>query len=97
MQRLERKLGVELLWVFILALLKKKPSHAYVIRKKIQEEFGFLPGNVSSYVVLYKLESRGFVSTQKQDTKVIYSITLEGKKLLQTAKKHLAQKIGLLD
>jgi len=96
-RRLERKLGIELLWIFILALLKKKPSHAYAVRKLIQEEFGFLPGNVSSYVVLYKLESRGFVSTKQAENKVMYSITPGGKELLKIAKKHLQQKLDLLD
>lgn len=97
MLRLERKLGIELLWVFILSLIKSKPMHAYALRKMVQKEFGFLPGTVSAYVVLYKLESRGFVSTQKQENKLVYSITPEGKKLLDTAKKTLKNKLALLE
>ncbi len=97
MKRLERKLGVELLWVFVLSIVKEKPVHAYALRKQVQEKFGFLPGNVSAYVVLYKLESRGFVKTVQDENKVVYSITPDGKKLLQSAKRHLQEKLALLD
>lgn len=90
--RLESKLGIELLWVFILSILKKEPCHAYVLRSKIEEKFGFLPGNVSAYVVLYKLEARGFVSTKKDGNKIVYSITSDGQKLLEMAKQALDEK-----
>lgn len=90
--RLDQKLGVELLWVFILSILKKEPCHAYVLRKKIEDQFGFLPGNVSAYVVLYKLESRGFVTPKNEGNKIVYSITDNGKRLLDLAKKKLMEK-----
>lgn len=96
-QRLEKKLGVELLWVFVLSILKDEPCHAYVLRSKIEQQFGFLPGNVSAYVVLYKLEARGFVSTKKEGNKIVYTITDLGKKLLELAKTKLLQKIKSLE
>jgi DNA-binding PadR family transcriptional regulator len=95
--RLKRKLGVELLWVYILSLLKKKPSHAYVLRKEIESKFGFLPGNVSAYVVLYKLQNRGFVSSSKEGNRTVYSITAEGKALLKEAKKELENTLNMVD
>jgi DNA-binding PadR family transcriptional regulator len=96
MKRLKTKTGIEVLWVYLLSLLKKKPSHAYVLRKKIKEKFDFLPGNVSVYVILYKLESRGFVKAKMDNTKKVYSITPKGKKLLQSAKKEWKSKLELL-
>ena len=87
--RLKRKLGIELLWIYILSMLKKEPSHAYVLRKEIEEKFGFLPGNVSVYVVLYKLEKHGFVSSKQDGNRSVYSITSSGKQLLKEAKKEL--------
>lgn len=90
--RLRTKLGVELLWIYILTLLKKQSSHAYVLRKKIEEEFSFTPGKVSAYVVLYKLKSRGYVSSKKNEAKKIYSITSKGKFLLKEAQKVLKEK-----
>lgn len=85
-RRLERKLTKELLWIYILSILKKKKMHAYALRKEIKKRFDFLPGNVSAYVVLYKLESRGFVSVKAEGTRKIYSLTASGKKLLNEAK-----------
>ena len=95
-ERLKRKLGIELLWIYLLSMLKKKPSHAYVLRKEIEEKFGFLPGNVSVYVVLYKLEGRNFVSVKHEGNRAVYSITAKGKELLKDAKKELENTIGIL-
>ncbi len=87
--RIKTKTGIEILWVYILALLKKESCHSYLLRKKISEEFDFLPGNVTVYVVLYKLKSRGFVSSRKEENKIVYSITKKGLTLLKDAEKIL--------
>jgi DNA-binding PadR family transcriptional regulator len=94
--RLREKLGIEVLWVHLLALLKKGPAHAYALRKKVEAEFGFLPGNVSVYVVLYKLQSRGFVATRRDENRVVYSITPRGRQLLSLAGKEFRRKLGQL-
>ncbi len=94
--RLREKLGIEVLWVYLLSLLRKEPSHAYVLREEINKRFGFLPGNVSVYVVLYKLKSRGFVATRREQNRVIYSITEKGENLLKAAENELKQKQKLL-
>ena len=94
--RLKRKLGVELLWIYLLSMLKGKPSHAYVLRKQIEKKFGFLPGNVSVYVVLYKLQDRGFVRAKKDGNRSVYSITVKGKELLKEAKKELQNTLDLV-
>jgi DNA-binding PadR family transcriptional regulator len=94
--RLKEKLGIEVLWVYILSLLKKAPSHAYVLRKEIHEQFGFRPGNVSVYVVLYKLEGRGFVSAKREDNRKVYSITEKGKKLFSLAGKEFSEREKIL-
>jgi DNA-binding PadR family transcriptional regulator len=90
--RLEKKLTVDVLWLYVLFILKKKQTHAYVLRKKIEKEFGFLPGNVTAYVVLYNLEKRGFVLSKKQGNRKVYFITPEGKSLLSEAKRVLKEK-----
>ena len=96
LERLRRKLGIELLWIYLLSMLKKKPSHAYVLRKQVEEKFGFLPGNVSVYVVLYKLQSRGFVKARREGNRSVYSITSNGKTLLREAKKELQNTIEMV-
>ena len=94
--RLQRKLGVELLWIYVLSLLKKKPSHAYTLRKEIESKFGFLPGNVSAYVVLYKLQARGFVGVKQDGNRQVYSITAAGKTLLKGAKSELQSTLRMV-
>ena len=95
-ERLKRKLGIELLWIYILSMLKKKPSHAYILRKEIEKRFGFLPGNVSVYVVMYKLQARNFVSARQDGNRTVYSITKEGKQLLKEAKKALLDTLEMV-
>lgn len=95
-KRLRTKTGIEILWVYILALLAKEKSHAYTLRKAIEGKFGFLPGNVSAYVVLYKLESRGFVKAEMNGNKKVYSITSKGRELLKLARQELKEKTGLI-
>ena len=94
--RLKRKLGIELLWIYLLSMLKKKSSHAYVLRKEVESKFGFLPGNVSVYVVLYKLEKHNFVKVKKEGNRSIYHITPSGKDLLKIAKKELENTLKLV-
>ena len=96
MLRLKRKLSVEVLWIYLLSILKDKPLHAYALRKSVSQRFGFLPGNVSAYVVLYNLESRGFVSTKKDSNRVVYTITDKGSALLDAAEKELRDTIKKL-
>lgn len=96
LDRLERKFTKEVLWLYVLALLRKKPSHAYTLRKLIERKFGFLPGNVTPYVVLYKLQGRGFVKTRQKGNRIVYSITPAGRKLLVEARKRLQDKFKLI-
>lgn len=95
-KRLKTKLTVELLWIYILSILKEKPMHAYVLRKEISQRFGFKPGNVSAYVVLYKLKGRGFVSAKKQGNRTVYNISPKGKGLLKDAEKEFSEKQRLI-
>lgn len=89
-KRLEKNITTELLWIYILAILKKGSMHAYALREQIQGKFGFKPGNVSAYVVLYKLESRGFVKGRHVGNRKVYSITESGRELLKEADRKIA-------
>jgi len=89
MERLKEKLTKEVLWIYILSLLKERPMYAYELKNKIREKFNFEPATVSSYVVLYKLEKGGYVSSEWQESETgkpsrkYYELTEEGKKLLE--------------
>lgn len=89
MERLKEKLTKEVLWIYILSLLRERPMYAYELKNKIRERFGFEPATVSSYVVLYKLEKGGYVSAEWQESETgkpsrkYYKLTEDGKKLLE--------------
>ncbi|AIF69554.1 PadR family transcriptional regulator [Palaeococcus pacificus DY20341] len=89
MERLQEKLTKEVLWIYILSLLKERPMYAYELKNKIKEKFGFEPATVSSYVVLYKLEKEGYVTAEWQESETgkpsrkYYALTEKGGKLLK--------------
>ncbi|MEM2917937.1 MAG: PadR family transcriptional regulator [Candidatus Altiarchaeota archaeon] len=86
LNRLRRKITKETLWLYILALLKKKPMYAYEIPNEIERKFGFKIGKISSYVVLYRLQSSGYVTSKLNDKsgrpRRYYVITKKGEAIL---------------
>ncbi|WP_297070170.1 PadR family transcriptional regulator [Thermococcus sp.] len=89
MERLRNKITKEVLWVYILRLLKERPMYAYELKQHIREAFNFEPATVSSYVVLYKLEKDGYVTAEWQESgtgkpsRKYYKLTPEGERLLE--------------
>ncbi|GAB6102710.1 PadR family transcriptional regulator [Thermococcus atlanticus] len=103
MERLKDKLTKEVLWIYILTLLKKRPMYAYELKEKIKDRFGFEPATVSSYVVLYKLEKEGYVTAEWQESETgkpsrkYYRLTEDGRKLLDEGLKFLRNTIEKLE
>jgi len=64
-QRLVRKLTKENLWLYILSLLKEGPLYGYEVERMIEKRFGFRPGKVTCYVVLYMLQKEGLVAVSQ--------------------------------
>lgn len=100
--RLVRKLTVENLWLYVLSLLREGPLYGYEIVKKIEERFGFKPGRVTCYIVLYKLQSEGLITSAGSETdsrgpqRKYYVLTRRGEKALEMAKdflKKLSEKL----
>ncbi|MEN2974097.1 MAG: PadR family transcriptional regulator [Candidatus Caldarchaeales archaeon] len=93
--RFIRKITVENLWIYVLSLLKEEPVYGYEIRDKIFKKFNFKPGKITCYVVLYKLEREGLISSKEIDEKSrgaprrYYTITDKGLRELERAKKFL--------
>ncbi|NJE30587.1 PadR family transcriptional regulator [Thermococcus sp. 18S1] len=89
MERLKNKITKEVLWLYILRLLRERPMYAYELKERIREAFNFEPATVSSYVVLYKLEKEGYVTAEWQESQTgkpsrkYYRLTPEGEKLLE--------------
>jgi PadR family transcriptional regulator, regulatory protein PadR len=83
--RLKTKTTVDNLWLYILSLLTEGPMYAYEINRRLKNRFDFSVGEVTAYVVLYKLEKSGYVETEWKNAgrkRKYYRITREGEKLL---------------
>jgi DNA-binding PadR family transcriptional regulator len=102
LERFQRKLTTENLWIYVLSLLKEKPRYGYEIRSCIKRRFGFNPGKVTSYLVLYRLVQEGYVTLKENrehslgPKRKYYAITENGKKLLAQAEAFLEELKGKL-
>ena len=84
------------LWMYILRMLSERPTHAYSLRKDIEDRFGFRPGTVTAYRVLYHLSGKGFVEKHTEGRKKIYSITEKGRLELERALQFYRKQIKML-
>ncbi len=97
LRRLRDKTTKEVLWLYILRLLKEKELYAYEIKPLLRERFGISPALVTPYVVLYRLESGGYVEARRSDNKKYYRITEKGEKLLEEGIEYLRSLIEKLE
>jgi len=101
-QRLVNNLTREILWIYILSLLRERPLYGYEIRKEIQRRFGFKPGQVTSYRVLYSLKRDGYIVMKTQENsdrgpaRKYYEITGKGEELIGKAAEFLRELQGKL-
>ena len=91
LERLRDKTTTEVLWIYILRLLSEKALYAYELSAALKKRFGFESAKITSYVVLYRLESAGYVRSKWEGGKKYYHMTSEGKKLLQDGRKYLKE------
>lgn len=96
MKRLVSLNTFDCLWIYVLKILSEKPVHAYALRKMIEERFGFEPGMVSAYKVLYLLEQEGFVKSKESGRVTNYEITHEGKRILSAARNFYERQARIL-
>lgn len=89
--RLERSLTTENLWIYILSLLSRQKMHAYAVMEEMKKQFGWKPGLVTPYVVMYKLEEDGFIKGSDKGRRRYYYITQKGKELLKKARNRLRE------
>lgn len=78
-------------------MLKKDSHYAWDLHTLIEEEFGFKPGNITPYRVLYRLEEQGFVKSVVDDRRRVYKITAMGEKEFEKVKdfySHILKKIS---
>ncbi len=82
-ERLKLNNTIECLYPYILKIISEKPMHTYVLRNEIERRFGFRPGPVTAYKVLYLLKKADFVQKTEKKRIKIYKITPKGKKELE--------------
>jgi len=88
-KRLARSLTTENMWLYVLSLLRKRERYAYALREEIASEFGWKPGLILSYIVLYKLEREGLIASKQIGRRKYYAITEKGRASLSRAKRSL--------
>ncbi|MCE4601390.1 MAG: PadR family transcriptional regulator [Desulfurococcales archaeon] len=93
LKRLEKKLTVEVLWLYIIAVLLEKPTYGYDVRRRIRERFGFKPATVTTYTVIYRLEREGLIEKKSDGT---YTVTEEGEMIFQEGVEMLGRVYQLL-
>ena len=105
-KRLKANLTTNLVWIYILRLLQKRNAcYGYELKRQLKEEYDIPLATVTSYVVLYKLESEGLVESIKTDekpekpvrgrpTRKYYQITDLGNSLLDEAKEYIRSTYG---
>ena len=89
LNRLARSLTTENQWLYILSLLKSGDTYAYSLKNEIEKEFGWKPGLIMSYLVLYKLEKEGLITSRFQGRRKYYTVTEKGKQALVSAKRYM--------
>ena len=85
LERLKLLNTKECLWIYILRILTDGPTHAYTLRKETEKRFGFRPGTMTAYKVLYLLGRLELVTKKEEGRKKIYHITPKGKTVLKEA------------
>ena len=90
--RLKHTLTKENLWLYIFSVLRKKGKvYAYGLGTEMEKKFGWKHGLITSYVVLYKLENEGLISSEYEERRKYYKLTPKGRKALADARKYLRE------
>ena len=67
-------------------LLKEKDVYGWELPKMIEQKYGFKPGKITPYRVLYRLEEDAFVQSKADQRRRVYKITDKGSEELKKAK-----------
>lgn len=97
LERLKKSNTKQNLWLYILNLLKKRELYGWEIPELIKKKFGFKPGKITPYRVLYRLEKEGFVTSNMKDRRKFYRITKKGEGELEKAREFYKETLGKLN
>jgi len=89
LSRLKKKTSKEILWIYIFRLLLERDLYGYQLKKELKEKFDIEPAIITSYVVLYRLEREGYVSSRWEKNKRYYHLTEKGRDLYEEGVKYI--------
>ncbi|MEM3670302.1 MAG: helix-turn-helix transcriptional regulator [Thermoprotei archaeon] len=100
-ERAVRNITTNLLWLYVIALLKERRMYAYEIAKEISNRFGFKVATVTVYSVLYKMEHEGLVKSAQskpflKPSKRFYELTEKGDFTWSSAIDYIGDKLSAL-
>jgi DNA-binding PadR family transcriptional regulator len=88
-KRLKRLLTSGNIWLYILSLVKSEGKlYAYNLDGQIEKRFVFKPDKIMIYVVLYRLEAEGLISSEFSERRKYYTLTTKGEEALSSAREH---------
>jgi DNA-binding PadR family transcriptional regulator len=96
LKRLRELNTTDNLWVYVLRILSDEPMHAYALREAVRKRFGFRPGTVTAYKVLYLLKRDGLVDKRTEGRQKIYTVTDKGRESLKKAVDFYEERASLL-
>lgn len=96
-KRLKHLLTYGNLWLYVLSLTRsRKKVYAYALDDDMEKEFFFRPDKITIYVVLYKLENEGLISSKFHERRKYYTITRKGEQTLDLAGEYFNMLAGKL-
>lgn len=54
----------------------------------VEKEFSFKPNKIMIYIVLYRLENEGLITSKFEERRKYYTITKDGKETLNSAREY---------
>lgn len=96
LHRLWQSITLGNLWLSVLSLAARGKIYAYNLPAAIKTRFGFSPSLLLVYLVLYRLESDGYLKSAEDGRRRYYSITPAGRAALASGKAMLIKRAGAL-
>ena len=96
-KRLKNLLTNGNLWLYLLSIMKSRGElYAYSVSTEIERDFLFRPNRIMVYVVLYKLEAEGLITSKFKERRKYYRLTRKGTETLESAREYFRMLAGRL-
>src|SRR3989337_2744649 len=96
-EEIVQRITKNLLDIQLLRLVQQQPLWGYKIKKQVETDFHIKLRHGALYPMLNSMERRGFLTSQKQQqggrARKVYTITKNGRKLLQAYYKILREQL----